>query len=81
VIVLITDGNNGNGQGVMQDVNKHRRLTPSSAKKSNHYRADRCWGPAPNHTQAQKADGADAGAQGGVSPTPVATDRAGDKPD
>ena len=33
------------------------------------------------HAQAQKADGTDAGAQGGVSPTPVATDRTGDKPD
>ena len=33
------------------------------------------------HAQAQKANGADAGAQGGVSPTPVATDREGDKPD
>jgi RNA-directed DNA polymerase len=33
------------------------------------------------HAQAQKADGAGAGAQGGVPPTPVATDRTGDKPD
>src|SRR5216683_3176067 len=33
------------------------------------------------YAQAQKADGAIAGAQGSVPPTPVATDRAGDKPD
>src|SRR5215471_1223918 len=33
------------------------------------------------HAPAQKADGAAAGAQGGVSPPPVATDREGDQPD
>src|SRR5260221_11340820 len=33
------------------------------------------------HAQAQKADGIDAGAQSGVPPIPVATDRTGDKPD
>src|SRR5215831_17090069 len=33
------------------------------------------------HAEAQKADGAAAGAQGGVSPPPVATDREGDQPD
>ncbi len=33
------------------------------------------------HAQAQKADGVDARAQRGVPPTPVATDRTGDKPD
>jgi RNA-directed DNA polymerase len=33
------------------------------------------------HAQAQKADGAGTGAQRGVSPTSVATDRTGDKPD
>nr|WP_201456120.1 reverse transcriptase domain-containing protein [Bradyrhizobium macuxiense] len=33
------------------------------------------------YAQAQEADGAFAGLEGGVSPTPVATDRQGDKPD
>ena len=35
----------------------------------------------PAWVSSQKADGTDAGAQGGISPTPVATDRTGDKPD
>src|SRR6516162_8925610 len=33
------------------------------------------------HAQAQKADGTGAGAQSGVPPIPVATDRTGDEPD